>query len=165
MPMRELCSVPIFSMNSSAVLSSLVLIAVVCQLTGCASKEDKIEVEVVSLEKSFDHHDMAIKAWKSPAYVDGLPQTKMEILVSGPGSKPERWVKLRQNKTFEGLTLESVDVRGHSVGNPKTGMAAVITEDFSLKISDGDPRPFLILRNISGYTRAFYSDEAHPPFQ
>lgn len=143
----------------------LVLAFVGFNLVGCASKEDD-EVDVLSLEKSFVHHDIVIKAWKSPSFTkEGFPKQSVEILVSGPGTKPERWVKLRQHKFFEGLTLESVDIRGDSVGNPKTGLAAVLTEDFSFKITGGSPKPFLVLRDISGYAFALYSDVAHPPFR
>ena len=134
-------------------------------LAGCASTKEEIDIEVLGLDKAFGHHDLVIKAWKSPSFVDGLPEPKLEMLVSGPRQRQERSVKLRAGNCFEGMILERVDVRGDSVGDPKVALAPALTEDFSLKIMDGKPKPYLILRDISGYTFAFYSDIPHPPLR
>lgn len=116
--------------------------------------------------KFFVHNDLRIKSWKSSAVEEGATQAKqkLEILLTGPRQQPRRWVKLCQGQSFEGLTLESVEIRGDVIHGPETAVIPVLIEDYSLKIEGGVPKPYLILRDFSGGGAvAFYSDTAHPP--
>jgi|GEM_PF-1855142 len=135
-------------------------------LASCTSTENDLGSMPLNPDEIFVHNDLRIKSWKSPAIEEGAtqPKQKLEILVTGPQQQPRRWIKLLQGQSFEGLTLESVDIRGDAIGDPKRGLAPVLIEDFSLKVENGVPKQYLILRDFSGVAvSAFYSDSAHPP--
>jgi hypothetical protein len=137
-------------------------------MVSCASNENENLSGALVLEKAFVHRGLKIKAWKIPE-MDGseAERTKeLHMLVSGPGWQPKRWVKLRQGQSFEGLKLESLDIRGDAIETPNGGLIPLLIRGFSLKIEDGVPKPFLILRDFCGDAAvAFYSDEANPPFK
>ncbi len=117
-------------------------------LASCTSTENDLGSMLLTPDEVFVHNNLRIKSW---------------ILVAGPQQQPRRWIKLLQGQSFEGLTLESVDIRGDAIGDPKRGLAPVLVEDFSLKIESGVPMRYLILRDYSGTNAVpFYSDTAHP---
>ena len=119
-------------------------------------------------EKAFMHKGLKIKAWRSPEIDESVaePTKELHMLVSGPGWQPKRWVKLRQGEAFEGLIFESQDFQGDAIETPNGGLVPLLIKDYSLKIEDGVPKPFLILRDFCGDAAvAFYSDEANPPFK
>ena len=114
------------------------------------------------------HKGLKIKAWRSPEIDESVAESTKELhmLVSGPGWQPKRWVKLRQGEAFEGLIFESQDFQGDAIETPNGGLVPLLIKDYSLKIEDGVPKPFLILRDFCGDAAvAFYSDEANPPFK
>ncbi len=137
-------------------------------MVSCASNENENLAGAQVPQKAFAHDGLKIKAWKSPPVDENTEQpiTELNMLVSGPGWQPKRWVKLRQGQSFEGLTLESLDIRGDAIDAPNGGLIPLLIRDFSLKIEGGIPKAFLILRDFSGDAAvAFYSDAAHPPLK
>jgi hypothetical protein len=155
-------------MRSSRALVLLFAVTMLLGLAGCASSEDETDGMVLKPGKAFAHNNLLIKAWKTPPVDEKTeqPVTELNMLVSGPGWQPRHWVKLRQGQSFEGLTLESVDVGGDAIGGPGAPLVPVLIEDFSLKIESEVPKRYLILRDFSGEPVVpFYSDTAHPPLK
>ncbi|MBB5033227.1 hypothetical protein [Prosthecobacter vanneervenii] len=155
-------------MKSPLVLFKACMAVLIFGLASCTSNENDLGSMLQTPDEVFVHNDLRIKSWKSPAIEERetQPKQKLEILLTGPRQHPRRWLKLCQGESFEGLTLESVDISGDAIGDPKIGLAPVLVEDFSLKIVDGVPKQYLILRDFSGGDAVvFYSDEAHPPLK
>lgn len=135
-------------------------------LISCASvDEDSIEPWVSRLKEPFVHDDVSISGWESPPFRDGKPLPQARLLVAASQTAKPKWVRLSQGRSYRGLTLSQVDVRGDTIGNPGQRMAAVITVDLSLRLEPPPPKPYLILRDVSGYPLAFYSDLPHPPLR
>lgn len=137
--------------------------ALTSMLVGCSTLGgDNIKPSVYHLEKPFTHGDLVISGWESPPIRNGklVPQAKLLVadsLNSGPA-----FVRLSRGHAYHGLTLSQVDARGDTIGDPAKGLAGVITEDISLELEPPSPKRYLILRDISGYHVAFYSDVPHP---
>ena len=137
--------------------------ALTAMLVGCATLgEDYIAPSVHHLKTPFTHGELVISGWESPPIRDGklVPRTRL-LVATSPHSEPA-FIRLSQGRTYHGLTLSQVDGRGDTIGEPSRGLAAVITTDISLELEPPSPKRYLILRDISDYTVAFYSDSPHP---
>ncbi len=137
-------------------------------LAGCVSSENEIQGTTLTLDEPFVHRGIKIKAWRSPPFDEKTEQpiTELSMLVSGPGWRRKRWVNLLQGQSFEGLTLESFDARGDAIVTPNGPVVPLLIQGFTLKIEDGEPKRYVILRDFCGDAAfAFYSDEANPPLK
>ncbi|WP_395744244.1 hypothetical protein [Prosthecobacter sp.] len=155
-------------MNFSRKLVLSFVIGISLGMASCALSEREDLAGARVPEKAFVYHGVKIKAWKFPPLDEKTEQpiTELNMLVSGPGWQRKRWVKLRQGQSFEGLTLESFDTRGDAIKTPNGGMVPLLIQGYSLKIEDGVPKRYLILRDFCGDAAvAFYSDEANPPLK
>lgn len=133
-------------------------------LASCAFLKigDADDIYTHKLEPPFAHGSVIISGWDEPAIQDGQLVTSTRLHLKSRSDTKPRVVRLSAGDSFKGMTLARVDGRPDTIGEPSTGLAAVITTDISLELEPPSPKKYLILRDISGYTTAFYSDTPHP---
>ena len=140
--------------------------AFAAMLVACATVDgDYFEPAIHNLKRPFTHGELVISGWESPPIRDGqlVPETRL-LIATSPAAKPA-FVRLSQGQTYRGMRLSQVDGRADTLGEPSGGLAAVITTDISLELKPGNPKRYLILRDIGADTAAFYSDTPHPPIR
>jgi hypothetical protein len=136
-------------------------------LVSCTSigTDDGDDIYTHELKHPFTHGAVTISAWDEPPIQDGQLVASTSLHLKFQGEAEQRVVRLSAGDSYQGLTLTRVDGRPDTIGEPSKGLAAVITTDISLKLEPPSPKKYLILRDISGYAMAFYSDTAHPPLR
>jgi hypothetical protein len=144
-------------------LISLFCLSSAVTLTTCSTTELDPDGHYSRLIPPFKHEQFMIHGWRLPPISDeGSLVCSTELIVSDSSSRSPRRVRLRQGASYAGMTLERVSGRPDTIGNPETGLAAIITTDFALRLPQGAEKRYLVLRDMSGYPSAFYCDFPHP---
>ena len=166
-PSPDLKCSPNFSAASAmttTLLPSLLSCVFALSLASCAflGSDDTDGISTLELKHPFTHGAVTISGWDYPPIQDGQLVASTRLHLKSHSETKPRVVRFSAGDSYQGLTLARVDGRPDTIGEPSTGLAAVITTDISLEIDPPIPKKYLILRDISGYTTAFYSDTPHP---
>jgi hypothetical protein len=155
------------SAMTTTLIPSLLSCMIALSLVSCASlkTDDAEDIYTHELKDPFTHGAVTISGWDEPPIHDGQLVASTRLHLKSNGEAKPRVVRLSAGDSYQGLKLARVDGRGDTIGEASKGLAAVITTDISLKLEPPSPKKYLILRDISGYAMAFYSDIPHPPLR
>jgi hypothetical protein len=151
-------------LHKSQPRSAIVFICTLCALmfsAGCAALHAPKTLSC-RLKIPFHHGDITILGWEYP--LEGAGRG-VRLMVTVEGSPVERRVSLQRGVFHHGLRLDRLDSRIDDLSDRTAVSAPVITTNISLESKAHVPKRYLILQDLSGYSRAFYSDVPNPPLR